>query len=162
MKRSSFGYSVISFIRGFIFSVAIMASVFSPVYAQTQEWSGVCVGPKDMVVKGGKTVTDASDVATIQGVQCLLANIFSVIISVIGLAGFVMFIVGSFRYLLSGGNSKGTETAKNTFTFMVIGIIVALSGFILLNLLSKFTGISIITNISIPSSEQGIDGNPSP
>lgn len=154
MKRSSLKYSVIAFLRGFIFAVVLWASIIAPVYAQTQEWSGVCVGPAQI-----NDTTTANDVATLQGIQCLLANIFTIIITLIGLAGFVMFIVGAFRYLLSGGNTKGTETAKNTFTFMVIGIVVALSGFIVLNLISSFTGIDVITKIVIPSSDRGLSGD---
>ena len=138
---------IVPFIRGFIVAIAIFASVISPVYAQTQAWSGVCVGEANI-----NDNTDASDVATLQGIQCMLANIFTVIISIIGLAGFGMFIVGAFRYLTSGGNSKGTEAAKNTLQFMVIGIVVALSVFIVINLISSFTGIEVITKIFIPDS----------
>jgi hypothetical protein len=157
MKQHSFFRSAVTFVRGFIFAVAIFAAVITPVYAQTQAWTGVCVGPVKL-----NPNTTATDVATLQGVQCLLANIFTIILTVIGLAGFVMFIVGSFRYLLSGGNSKGTETAKNTFTFMVVGIIVALSGFIVLRLLASFTGIDILTKIVIPSSNRGLQGDTYP
>ncbi len=96
------------------------------------------------------------DVATIQGLQCLLGNVFIVIISLIGLAAFVMFVIAAFRYMTSGGNTKGTETARNTMTFAVIGIVVALSGFIVLNLLSSFTGLDEVTNISLPSSDDGL------
>lgn len=157
MKRKSLLYSGISFLRGFIFAVVLFSSIIAPVYAQTQAWSGVCVGREDL-----NPNTHANDVATLQGIQCLLANVFTVIITVIGLAGFVMFIVGAFRYLTSGGNTKGTETAKNTFTFMVIGIIVTLSGFIVLNLLSSFTGIDVITKIVIPSSDRELGGDTYP
>lgn len=157
MTRTRFFSTLLSVLRGSFLTLALLISVASPVFAQTQEWSGVCVGPADL-----NPGTDASDVATIQGVQCLLANGFSVIITIIGLAGFVMFIVGSFRYLLSGGNTKGTETAKNTFTFMVVGIIVALSGFIILNLISSFTGIDNITKFIIPSSDRGLPGDTYP
>lgn len=157
MKRSSLTYQVISFIRGAFFAIALLANVAIPVYAQTQAWSGVCVGPEQM-----NSATSASDVATLQGIQCLLANIFTVIITLVGLAGFVMFIIGAFRYMLSGGNSKGTETAKNTIQYMVIGIVVTLSGFIILNLLSSFTGIDIITRFVIPSSDRGLSGDSYP
>lgn len=121
----------------------LLSSLMFPsvVHAQGQ-WTGVCVGDE---------ITGGEDVATLQGVQCLIANAFSVIITVIGLAGFVMFIIGSFRWMLSGGNTKGTETARNTMTFAVIGIVVALSGFIILNLIASFTGIRTITRFVIPS-----------
>jgi hypothetical protein len=115
----------------------------TPVSAQTQVWSGVCVGTAD---------TPTEDVATIQGLQCLIGNVLLIVVSLIGFAGFVMLVVGSFRYLLSGGNSKGTETAQKTMTFAVVGLVVALSSFIILNLLAAFTGVSIIKNFRIPDS----------
>jgi hypothetical protein len=108
---------------------------------QTQAWSGVCVADA--------TGFGSGDVATIQGLQCLIANVFSIAITVIGFAGFVMMIVASFRWLVSGGNSKNTETARNTFTYAVIGLVVALSAFIVLNLISAFTGVTVIQQFKI-------------
>ena len=109
--------------------------------AQTQEWSGVCVG---------STENNAGDVATIQGLECLIANIFTVFITLLGLAGFVMFLVAGVRWLISGGNSKGIETARNTMTFAVVGLVVALSSFIVINLIADFTGVNVIRKFVIP------------
>lgn len=109
-------------------------------------WTGlnsVCVG-----------TGNAANVATIQGLQCLIANVFSIAITLIGLVGFVMLIVGAFRYLISGGNSKGTEAGRNTITYAVIGLLVALSAFIILNLISNFTGVNTILNFNIPNSDE--------
>lgn len=89
-------------------------------------------------------------VATVQGLSCMIANVLSVAITGIGFAGFVMLIVGSFRYLTSGGNSKGAETAKNTITFAVIGLVVGLSSFVILNLIAEFTGVKTILDFVIP------------
>jgi hypothetical protein len=101
------------------------------------EWTGVCVGG------------EGNDVATIQGIECLMANVLSVFIALIGLAAFVMIVAAAFRYLLSGGNTKGTEQARNTVTFAIVGIVVALSAFIILNLLTAFTGVDL-TKFVIP------------
>lgn len=117
-----------------------------PAQAQQYAWSGVCVGG-DASVMDGK----AQDVATIQGIQCLVANLFSIIITVIGLAGFVMFVWGAFQWMLSGNNTKGVETAKQSMTYAIIGIVVALSGFIIINLIAAFTGVSVIKRFVIPS-----------
>lgn len=125
---------------GVLMSMLLMFATALPASAQTGKWSGVCVAG---------SVTGGEDVATIQGLQCLIANIFTVIITVIGLAGFVMFIWGSFTWLLSGGNPKGVENARNTMLFAVVGLIVALSGFIILNLISAFTGVDV-TRFFIP------------
>jgi hypothetical protein len=122
------------------FATAMIAAAY-PVYAQTKAWSGVCVGGPD------------NDVATIQGLQCVVANVLSIAITGIGLAGFVMLIVGAFKYLLSGGNAKGADDGKNTMTFAVIGLVVALSAFIILRILAEFTGVRSILNFTIPNSQ---------
>ncbi len=122
----------------FLTTAALLLSVPAQAAAQSQEWGGVCV--------------EEGDVATIQGLECLIANIFAVIITLIGFVGFVMFIIGSFRWMLSGGNSKGVETARNTMTYAVVGLVVALSAFVILNLIAEFTGVGVITEFSIPTS----------
>lgn len=99
---------------------------------------------------------DATDVATVQGLECLIANIFTVIITLIGLAGLVMFIVGGFMWMLSGSNSGNTEKARNAITYAVVGIVVALSAFIIINLIANFTGVQTITKFIIPDSDTGL------
>lgn len=110
--------------------------------------------------QGGPQVWSANyctinGVATIQGLQCLLSNVFSVAITFIGLAAFVMLIIGSFGYLLSGGNTKGTDQARSTITFAIVGIVVALSAFIILNLVANFTGVEEVTQFEIPAAGDG-------
>ena len=110
--------------------------------AQTQNWSEI----NESCVVG--------DVATIQGIGCLLANLLSVLLTIIGIAGFIMLIYAAFNMLLSAGNSQAMEKSKNTMTFAVVGLILALSSFIILNILIDFTGIEILRNLSIPGSQK--------
>jgi len=125
---------IITIIAAYLYST-------STAFAQTVEWSGVCVsGASD-------------DVATIQGLECLIANLFTVIITLIGLAAFVMLIVGSVRWLMSGGNSSALDKARNTMTYAIIGIVVALSAFIALNLIAGFTGVDTVLEFRIPTSQ---------
>jgi len=130
--------------------IVVESSVLaSQVSAQTKAWNdypnSVCVGGPD------------NDVATIQGLQCLIGNVLSVAITVIGLAGFVMLIYGSFIYMTSGGQSKGAETARNTLTYAIVGLIVALSSFFILNIIASFTGVNTIMNFSIPDSDSNLN-----
>lgn len=142
--------SLKTFFANFATFLILFSVLVTPVQAQTSEWGGVCVGdPSDLGV-------DASEVATFQGLECLIANVFTVIITLIGLAGFVMFIVGSFRWMLSGSNSGGAEKARNTMTYAVVGIVVALSAFIIINLIANFTGVQTITRFIIPASDRDI------
>jgi hypothetical protein len=88
-------------------------------------------------------------VLTIQGIEGIIANVLAVAISGIGFAGFVMMIVGSFQYLLSGGDSKGVEGGKNTITYAIVGLVVALSSWIILNFIASFTGVETIKVLNL-------------
>ena len=113
----------------------------SPALAQTSSWSGVCVSEND------------SSVATIQGFQCLLANVLATFLTLVGIVSFIMVVVAAFNILLSGGNSQNVEKAQKSITSAVIGLVVALSAFIILNLISDFTGVKTILKFRIPRPE---------
>ena len=117
-----------------------MFKIVKPVYAQTQKWEDI----------NGSCVSDG--VATIQGIGCMLANVFSVALTLLGIAGFIMIIYAALNMMLSGGNSQAVEKSKNTITFAVVGIILALSSFIIINLIASFTGVNAIRDFFIPGS----------
>jgi threonine/homoserine/homoserine lactone efflux protein len=77
-----------------------------------------------------------------------------VVLTLIGIAGFVMIIYAAFNLLLSAGKSQEVEKSKNTITFAIIGLILALSAFIIINLISSFTGIDFIKSFVIPGSQK--------
>ena len=67
--------------------IAVFLVSALPARAQTVTWSGVCVG----------TTENSLDVATIQGLECLIANVFTVIITIIGLSAFIILnLIASF------------------------------------------------------------------
>ncbi|HSW89451.1 MAG TPA: hypothetical protein VLH19_01105 [Patescibacteria group bacterium] len=92
----------------------------------------------------GSTTPGAGDVATIQGVECLVANLLATIITIVGIAAFVMFLIGGFRYLTAGSNTKGVESGKSAITYAIIGIVVALASYLILRFLATFTGVGSI------------------
>lgn len=112
-----------------------------PVKAQGSSWSGVCVDDTN------------TDVATLQGFQCLIARLLGSFLTLVGIAAFLMLVVAGVRILLSGGNSQAVEKSKNSVTFAIVGLIVALSSFVILNLLSEFTGVKNILQFVIPTSD---------
>ncbi len=126
----------------------------SPAFAQQDfiSQNKACVGSTLYKVTdlntGKPDPKGASDVPTIQGLECLVANILATAITLVGIVAFVMFLIGGFRYLTAGANAKGTETAKNSITFAVLGIIVALASFLILNVIAQITGVKTILKFS--------------
>lgn len=116
-------------------------------HAQLIDWTDSergCVAAVE--IGDGATV---NDVVTIRGLECLLTNILASATTVIGLASFVMLIVGAFLYLTSGGSTKGTEAGKQTITYAVIGIIVAMLAFFVLTFVASFTGVGGILDFNL-------------
>lgn len=127
-----------------LLSLALYLYSALPAFAQ-KEWAPErCYTTTDI---GGST----KKVATLRGLECMVSNILAVATTFIGLAAFVMIIVGAFLYLTSGGNSKGTEAGKQALTYAIIGIIVALMAYWVLVLISNFTGVETFLQFTLSS-----------
>jgi len=118
---------VSSLFSSLAFSLFFTQSAFAQIEAWTE--SNGCV-----------FTSDFGDVATFRGIECLMSNILTTATTFVGLASFVMLIIGGFLYLTSGGNTKGTEAGKQTITYAIIGIVVALMAFFILQLVATITG----------------------
>lgn len=127
-------FRLISFILFFFLTFSLFG--LSPVYAQTA-WSGRCVSSSD------------ASVPTIQGLECLFYNVLQVITYVAGLAFFMMFIVGGFKYLFSSNDQKAVAQASSTLTMAVIGLVGIILAWFILKFLSDFTGQNLL-NFEIP------------
>ena len=65
--------------------------------------------------------------------QTYVQTIINVLLSLIGVVAVIMLIYGGFRYVLSGGNEKSTKDARDTILFAIIGIVVAVLAFAIVN-----------------------------
>jgi len=116
-------------------SAAFFSLLTPPAYAAPQAWSGRCVAN--------------TDVATIQGFECLILNMLQVIVTVAGFAFFFMLISGGFKYLFSSGDDKKIAAASSTLTSAVIGLVGVILSWLILSLIEKFTGVGL-TDFVIP------------
>lgn len=51
----------------------------------------------------------------------------------VGIAAVVMLIVGGFQYVFSQGNEKKTATAKDTIMYSIVGVVIAMLSFAIIN-----------------------------
>jgi hypothetical protein len=94
---------------------------FFTVYAAgpIQEWG-------DCVVDG---------VPTLKCLEVVFGNILFMASSFIILVLFIMFVVGSFRYLTSFGNAENVKKAQGTLKYALIGFILFISAFLILKII---------------------------
>ncbi|MCA9349886.1 hypothetical protein KC853_02440 [Candidatus Saccharibacteria bacterium] len=58
-----------------------------------------------------------------------IENITNFLLYAIGVVSVIMLIIGGFRYVLSQGDQKAAESARNTILYAIIGIVIAILAF---------------------------------
>lgn len=66
------------------------------------------------------------------GVEGVLSGILSWMLVIIGIIGLISFIVSGFMYLTAYGDSGQAEKGKQGMMYSIIGMVIALSGFIII------------------------------
>ncbi len=99
-----------------IVSVATLATAQAAPYEGIESGAGVTkgVGQQDDLVANIRTVTNT-------------------MLFAIGIVAVIMLIIGGFRYIFSAGKSADVTAAKDTILYAVIGIVVALLAFAIVN-----------------------------
>lgn len=67
------------------------------------------------------------------GDGCVFTTVINFALYFIGAISVLMLIVGGVRYTLSGGNEKSVSAAKNTILYAVIGVVVAILAWAIVN-----------------------------
>jgi len=71
----------------------------------------------------------------------IFKTVTNVLLFIIGAVAVIMLIIGGIRYTVSGGDSGAVTSAKNTILYAVVGIIVAILAFAIVNfVLGSFAG----------------------
>jgi hypothetical protein len=88
-------------------------------------------------------------VATLNCVPVVFTLIINAALTFAGVVALFMIIYSGFRFVTSGGDPKGVENAKKTLTWAIIGLILILLSFGIINFLSVLTGVKCLTQIDI-------------
>lgn len=63
----------------------------------------------------------------------ILKNVINTILFVLGMIAVIMIVIGGIRYTTSNGDSSSTKAAKDTILYAVIGLVVAMLAFAIVN-----------------------------
>lgn len=96
------------------------------------------------------TQSTEGEVATIQCFECIILQILHIAVRLAGIAVFIMLIIGGFKYLTSGGDSKAAESARKTITYAILGLVLILLSWFILRFIETFTGVTV-TQFTFPS-----------
>ena len=116
-------------------SVALPALQSADVSAQ-RVTGGVEGGAKSAATEEQKTATGTGFFEE-DGMFRQIVNVF---LFIIGAVAVIMLVYGGFRYVTSGGDASAVTAAKNTILYAVIGIIVAILAYAIVDfVIDQFT-----------------------
>jgi hypothetical protein len=99
-----------------------------PVFAQDGPWSG-CLSNEG--------------IPTIKCLEVVFQLILNVAVELAVIVLFLFIVIGGFKFITSGGDPKATESAKNTLTYAILGIVLLIGIWLILNFIQYFTGIQV-------------------
>ena len=80
-------------------------------------------------------VEEGTDVSGENLLQKYIQGVYTWALAIVGVAALIMVIMGGYQYMVSAGNPETRKLAKTTITQALIGLAVALSIFLILNLI---------------------------
>lgn len=90
---------------------------------------------------GADSARGADQTNELFGQTGIFRTITNVLLFILGAISVIMIIIGGLRYVVSGGNATAVTAAKNTILYAIVGVIVALLAYAIINfVLSSFTG----------------------
>ncbi len=69
------------------------------------------------------------------GVDGIFTTVANTLLYIVGALSVVMIIYGGLRYVVSGGNSSAVTAAKNTILYAVVGLVVSILSYAIINFL---------------------------
>ena len=120
------------FISAFLIIGLLSLTILTPTAHAQSDWSGNCV-----------YTHEGDDVATLQGIQCIVVNVLAVAIRLIGIVAFVMFVMGGIKMVSSGGSPEAMGAAQQTITLAIAGLALAVLSWFILEIVQQFTGVNV-------------------
>jgi len=117
--------------KGILFLLGVYFTFPYNIYAQIRDWNDLDgSGPLEPDAPGNTCLID--NVPTLKCLEVVIGNLLFISNVLILLVLFVMFVLGSIRWMLSLGQPDKVEHARNTFKWAIIGLLIYISAYVIL------------------------------
>lgn len=134
--------TIMNALRGLLVVPALTLALSFAAVPFAQPVHAECTNDLSGGVTGGADCAKGDDQqSNLFGPSGIFKVITNVLLFLIGAVSVIMLIIGGIRYTISQGDSSAVTSAKNTILYAIIGIIVALLAYAIVNfVLGSFTG----------------------
>lgn len=84
-------------------------------------------------------------------VSGIVSGAISLALLVVALVFFFILIMGGLKWVMSGGDQKNVESARNQITNALVGLAIVFATFAIMKLIETIFGISLLSGITIPT-----------
>lgn len=103
-----------------------------------------------VVSNPGQGCVITGDALSLGCISQIVLNIVSIALTFLGLTTLVFLVFGAIKFVISSGDPKAIESAQKTMTFAIIGAVVVLGSFVLINIVTKALNLpNPVVNFSI-------------
>lgn len=137
MKKIILSASIVMFS---VFGLSAISAVSLPSTASAQ------------VADGIKTATTSEmQNKSINGPNGLIKSVVNILLWVVGILSVIMIIYSGLRYITSAGDAAKTKSAQSTLTYAVVGLIVAILAWAIVNMVLDRIGVKTSSNTTYSS-----------
>ncbi len=111
-----------------------------------KDWKDIvsgCIQNVDILDKDGKII-GTNEVATINCIPAVFSNVLTGLLMFVGFFALFLFIFSGFKYMNAGGDPKKLEGARHTLIYGILGLLLVLFSFLIINITSIVTRVECI------------------
>jgi hypothetical protein len=132
-----------------LLSLAFVSPLLVPTAGAIDVFSGACDGGAGTTTTGGTDGGATADAPSTTGgtgssssicgaakqddAPKIITNVINTILFALGIGAVVMIVIGGIRYTTSNGDASAVKGAKDTVLYAVVGLIVAMMAFLIVN-----------------------------
>lgn len=112
--------------------VAVIGLAVVPVMATTgaaNATAGTFAAAKDQIESGYQAAGGSSS----DDLDSVLGNVINIMLFIVGFLAVVMIVFGGIRYVTSAGDQNRVTAAKNTIMYSIIGLVIAVLAYAIIN-----------------------------
>ena len=96
----------------------------------------------------------AEGVATLSCIFPLFQNAVNAALIFAGVVALFFILFAGVKFITSGGDAKQVDGARQTLTYAIIGLVIILLSFFVINIIARTTGANCINNFSFDCEKQ--------
>ena len=121
IKRILAGFGLLGIIFAGAVAPTVEASAIAPVT--------ILADAAEQAKQGAQDINDGNPT----DLPAFLKSVVNILLYIIGAVAVIMIIVGGIRYVTSNGDQGAVSGAKNTILYAVVGLVVAIMAFAIVN-----------------------------